>query len=782
MKLSLPNDVYIVRETGLPVEGRMKVYLHESDTYADVFTLDGADYVQAENPQLLHVGLPEASLFTDTGVYDIVIEQYIGPEGAMSVESPDEDFAKVDEFQWGLDFDPESFVANRVDTIDELRRVDPALKAVTVLWYNGPGDCVPRTYWWDAAAVNDEDGGYVICSEVTDTGRWILMWDEQYVPSCVYGVYPDDTANMNLLLNFPSTVGSFSLKTAQGVRFHAGVYSTGVDYATDKDLMFDEGARFTDTEFTCPRAFVTGSNTSYAADFYFTGENVEAHSGWFRTVNSWWHCKAHTMVIDEINHFASNTLDQVAELDGTVIVGSSRVLTTYVNGSYLWLKSCAILGAHIFNPSADYLRLQHMVFTTDWFTNTNANQYDFGAITSGHRLDCRTLFTNTVEFSRISNPNIYYLARLANGDTEFDGHGATYSMFTVNDQFTKISGCHVPSMIDHACATWKDVTVDAGLVFGTGGSNTVHMEGCSFFLGDDLPVRITAISLDRCNVATGSKWRTSTRITVTNSNWSATCELPEANKTSRALAQPLSFDHCTLGLGGNYIWTNNVVMTNCVSNAHVYNVPYHDGTDFRMVGTYVGNSFVQGALIECQPKNMPAETEVYDVRCDLTFKDNRFEQDDARGIVLPYYTYEFDNDKLFVSIYSGGGVYRNNTGKCPDEQPSMSFSASTLNQTIPWDGESDGMHYQDLSFATRVWNMSPSRSYSGGLVGIQYERGGDSWNPFNGQDARVHYGAMLHAATVGNFTEESNDQFSVVHCWRKIQGWDADLYVAYFNM
>lgn len=773
MKISSNIEQYFDDEGRPLVNGRVSFYKHDSDILADIFYLESDDYVQADNPVITSDDGRVPTVWFEAAVVDVKVEKCL----------PDGSYEQLDTFQVGFDY-PKAANSTLAYGIEELKNTDPAVGTVQVIGYHTDNDAPARFYVWDANCTLAADGGVIVESDIGEEGRWLLVWDDEKLPSSVYGIVPgENEANVAAFIGYPDVVGSYNIKTPPIPRFLAGTYTSSTTFSTTKTLYFDKGAQFRTADFVCRHAIIPDAGAAYVADFYFTGENAVARSSWFKSVNSWWHCNAHTMIFDETNHFASNSLTSIAELDGCVLVGCNRVLTTYANGSYLYLRGCAIQGRRLFSPSLDYLRFQLMDFTTDWFNTTNANQYDFGTIANGNRIECKTFFSNTLEFDRISSPNVYYLARKANGDTEFDGHGATYSMFTVNDQFVTIANCHVPSMIDRKCQTWKNVTVDAGIVFDAGGASAVVMDGCDFYLYGDLPVHIQYITLDNCNVRGGGKWRTSnTKITVTNSNWAATCELSEAAKTSRALAQQLTFDHCNIGTGANYIWTNNVVMTNCVSNAHVYNVPYHDGTYFRMIGTYCGNHFIQGAVIECRPKNMSAETEVYDVRCDLTFKDNRFDQDDSRGIVLPYYTNEFDNDKPFVSLYSTGGVYRNNTGKCPDEQPSMTFSAATLNHTIPWDGESDGMHYQDLSFAKRVWNMSPSRSYSGGLVGVQYERGGDSWNPFNGQDARIHYGSLLHAASVGDFTDESNDQFSVVHCWRKIQGWDADLYVAYFGI
>lgn len=175
-KLSIDNAPFLGRDSGLPVEGRIKIYLHDSDDLARVYTLEGQAYVEAANPQLIHTGYPDASLFVDVGLYDIVVEKYFGTEGEMSVDSPDSDFVQMAVYEFGLDMDIESMTRNEVDTIDELRSTDPSMHCVRVLWYSEPGDCVPRTYVWDPDSVNQEDGGYVIGSDISDSGRWILVW------------------------------------------------------------------------------------------------------------------------------------------------------------------------------------------------------------------------------------------------------------------------------------------------------------------------------------------------------------------------------------------------------------------------------------------------------------------------------------------------------------------------------------------------------------------------------------------------------------------------------
>ena len=142
--MSLGNEPYIERDTGKPLEGRLTVYLHDTNNVATVYTLEGPDFVEAENPQLVHGGSVDDSLFAQTGIYDLRLERYIGTPGQMSSESPDSDFEQVDVLECGIDFDLESMTANQVDFVSDLRDVAPEMGAVTVLWYESAGDCVPR--------------------------------------------------------------------------------------------------------------------------------------------------------------------------------------------------------------------------------------------------------------------------------------------------------------------------------------------------------------------------------------------------------------------------------------------------------------------------------------------------------------------------------------------------------------------------------------------------------------------------------------------------------------
>ena len=767
MKISSNIEQYFDDEGRPLVNGRVSFYKHDSDILADIFYVEGADYVQADNPVITADDGRVPTVWFEAAIIDVKIEKCL----------PDGSYEQIDTFQMGFDY-PKAANSTLAYGIEELKNTDPAVGIVQVVGYHTDNDAPARFYVWDANCTTAADGGCIVESDIGEEGRWVLLWDDEKLPSSVYGIVPgSNEANIAAFIGYPDVVGSYNIKMPPIPRFLAGTYTSNTTFSTTKPLYFDKGAKFTYADFLCSRAFIP-DYADYVADFGFTGNDVVAHSGWFRSVSSWWTCGAHTMVFDGANHFAYNSLTNPVTISNAVMVGNTRISTSYSNGAYLFIQNCDIQGRKLFSPQSDYIKFSNMNFTTDWFTATNANQYDFGTVASGHRLDVQTILSNTIQFERCTSPMVYYKARLANGDTSFDGHGATYS-FTTNDQFTSLSNLKLSSLIDRRCATWKNVYVDSTVTFDVGCASVITMEGCSFMLSGDTS-HVTQIALDSCDVRGGGKWLTSTRISVSNSNWGATVELSDAAKSSRALAQLLSFDRCTLSMGANYIWTNNIDMSNCLSNAHVYLVPYSDNGTFRMKGSFIKNRFVSGALIECRPKDMAAEYDVYDVIASLVFTDNRFEQDDSRGIVLPFVTQDFDWQKTFLSPYTatqGGCVYRGNTGKCPGEEPSRLFLSSAMTGSLPWGG--DYLHYlPPATYNQRVWNLNSQVNWYPGLMGIQFEPGSASYNKINGRDARAHYGTMLHSVRVVP-SDDMNDQFSCVHSWEGIDGWDDSVEVFY---
>lgn len=781
MKTALPNNVYIVRETGRPVEGRLKVYLHESNTYATVYTLEGSEYVQAENPQLLHAGLPAATLFIDAGVVDLVVQQYIGPEGAMSVESPDDDFATVDEFQYGLDFDPGT-VEQTVDTVEELRDTDPSVGVVRVLWYAEAGDCPVRFYVWDAASQNAEDGGYVIASSVSDSGRWILMWGDEVLPATVYGVRPGDESNLNLLLNYPDVVGSFQLRTAPSVRFPAGRYTSNISITTSRELCFDSGAYFKYASFTCPRVRTFGAPSTYLADFTFTGANAEAHSAWFRTVNAFWHCGANTFQLDVTNYFQDSELTTSVDLLNKVIIGCKRIPMTYATGAYLQIRGCGIYGHRIFSPTADIIRFRDTCFDQEWFTKANFGDWDFGLLSQDHRIQLITSDGNTIDPSNFWQPDVYLRACLGNGDTTFDGHNLPYST-TTNDQFTTIRNCRFNSgthFTDSKCDNWENVTVPAGIEFtGASLSRNVIMTGCKFGLSAHTSTgAISHMTISNCEVSNGGTWNVSdTALDVYDSRWAPGLTLSETAKTARTHNKSVNFTRTVFTDNSSTMWINDITLQSCTCCEHIYLVPYYEDSKFKHNCVLRDNRFIGNFRLDLAPKDMANESDVFHTYCTLVIENNRFEQTDSKGIWLPYVTNNGDWAKLYVE--SGiGSTFFGNTGNCPSEKPYHLYLSKNMTESYNVSSGNDNHYLPPAQYAHRVWNMSTTQVIWPNVYGWQCEPSSDSWNPYTGRSAEMHQCAMLHVPRV-DLSDEYNDQFLLVHCWSDNDDFDDDMLVVF---
>ena len=380
MKIAITsNGAFIDQRDGSLVEGRLSVYLRDSDDFATTYTLEGNEFVQAENPVLLHSGLPDNTLFADAGIYRLKVEKYTGPEGQMSVDSDPAYFEQIDIYEVGFDWDSAVTNAQNVDSIEDLRSVDPSVGSVNVLSYYSIGDCCPRTYVWDGASVDAIDGGYVVGSSVSDTGRWILLWADEILPCAVYGIYAGHEANLNSLFQYPRLVGSFSLVTAPCVRFTRGDYTSNTSFVTDKEVVMDGDAKFTLATIQCPKVRVIGSRSSYVGNFVFTAPDAEAHSSWFRTLQGFWKCDAPVLYIDGTNYFVSNTLVGNINLSNKKIIGSTHLDAVFGANAYYSVSQTTAVTGRIFNGS-DYVKVSGHGDEL-WLTS---GSWDPGLISAGH--------------------------------------------------------------------------------------------------------------------------------------------------------------------------------------------------------------------------------------------------------------------------------------------------------------------------------------------------------------------------------------------------------------
>lgn len=716
MKMQIGNEPFLYRPTGLPIEGRLHVFKLNTDVPARTYTLEGTEFVQGENPVLLHAGLPDDSLFVDVGLYTLSVDQYIGPEGEMSVDSPDEYFRKVDQFEVGIDFDPQASSANVVDTLENLQDASPDLKTVTVLWHDTPGDCIPRTYFWDATAQDAIDGGYVIGSNVSDTGRWILLWADEILPCSVYGVLPGREENLNLLLNYPATVGSMSLVTAPCVRFTPGNYTTSNNYATDKALVFDGGAKFTTAVFTCPRVRVLGNTpTSYVGEFNFTAPDAVAHSSWFRTLYGFWTCGAKYLEMDSTNFFADSVIHGNVSLAGKVVSGTGRIPCTYESGRYFTVSANTTINGRIFNAASDYVRIMTDGWGDEIFARTGS--WDPGLISAGHHIQYDSvpdldLFESADRWVKVM---VERRARISS---------QVWSDFTLDLQNRRLDNLNPGTFTEIRNGTFNRLTISgtsttditlrnvtASEFIYSGRYLTVYDSNIHF----NMEPSIRAIWGYNSRLGSGMIWNSpNVQCIFERCYIGISFHRVTENNNGESV---LKFVECNFQQNAG-IQTKNLEMYRCLTDNNAIKIyPYKASSDnsyhFRVV--LEGNTFNSDYPIEFTRVEMIngwAQEDVYDIILNWRIIGNTFAGNDE-GIRMRYWQKRSGSYYTRTFIKMANGVhsieYSGNIGKCPADNfrgVSIADNKSYVEETVS--GDAKVYKYQS---ANRRCMMNPGPTW-----------------------------------------------------------------------
>lgn len=281
MYLSFPQNQFFDAD-GKPLVGRVTFYVHDSATEADVYTLTGTTYTQASNPQYLtEAGTLENSIFFEASIVDVLLEKYVG-SSSMESDTDPSSWESVRTYSYGLEITT-SEETPTVTTINALKALSVDYGKALVTGYYAEGDSPARFYVWDASATDTSDGGYVIPSDNTSSGRWILINEGDTIDCRCYGVDASHTANLPSLLNYKATVGSQSFKTAAKIRFTPETYPTGLSFTTSKIVVLPKNFVYADT-LTCPIAELDPAGSAFA-NFVFTDLGVIVRKDAFYDAN-----------------------------------------------------------------------------------------------------------------------------------------------------------------------------------------------------------------------------------------------------------------------------------------------------------------------------------------------------------------------------------------------------------------------------------------------------------------------------------------------------------------
>ena len=664
------NPGSIVSRLGAPLQGRVTFYRHDTDELATIYTIEGQDFVQAANPQLLDVnGRLDDSVFFDCGIIDVRIEQYIGPDGFLSVDAPDEYFAAFDIFEYGIKLDNEGNAVHAVDTIADLKDVDVSMGVVLVRGYYALGDSPARYYVWDEDSNDSPDGGYVIESNGDAAGKWILCWGDEILPCSVYGVKPGTESNISSLLDYPALVGSMSLPTAPCVRFTRGTYTSAVNFSTSKELCFDPSAKFTGAKFTCPSVRVFGDVTDYVADFVFSDSSATARSSWFKTAKAFFSCGAGMLIADGSNFssaLSAHIDEEIACNNCTLLYETNtRLPLTYSGSGRVKFTNVNLEGNSVFDAT-DCLTFYNMTIFDKWWAVPSAVDWSVNVI-------ARSAGLATLTLDNFKSTEAYINAVIANGETKIDLSGRHISVWNDSD-ITDIRNLYCDALTIHAGA--NNVTL-----------HNVHAPSldvsCSMLFIEDSDVTFASVPSVSSVTAKNSSvdsfvtwnivtWNTPIGVDAMDCFWGVTLDYVQDNESDHSA---VTFKKCVFKTNTG-LKLKRLAMYDCVTDNNAIKIyPRYDSvlTEYFLTCTLEGNSFNSNTPIEFTKIDEiggVAQEDAYDCRLQWRIVNNSF-VGNSEGLRMRYWQYRTGiySGRTFVNPSNAAHdiTYYGNTGNCPSE-------------------------------------------------------------------------------------------------------------------
>ena len=664
MKISLPINQFF-DDQGFPlVGGRISIFKHDSDTLNDIFTLDGDIYRAAVNPIITSDEGRIPTVFFDAAVVDVRVEKANG----------DGTYELIDTFQAGFNV-PAATNDTVVNGIDALKDTNTEVGVVSVYGYDSNVAAPMRNYVWDPTCTADADDGVIVLSNTTETGRWILLWDDEKLPCSVYGIGPGHEANIAAFLTYPDIVSQWNIRTPKIPRFTQGTYTSDTTFSTSKSLYFDDGARFTKANFVC-RSVIIPYNSNYVADFNFNvGYQPVAESRWFRSVKKFWQCGAKELHQSDSNFFADTDIGNTGTICAILInrTISGRPLTM-TGGANLEFNHCNIQDYSL--STNWYTVFKNCDFCDRWFVDGN---WDFGTDVTHRQLVRST--ENRISLDHFADANVFVLHQAANRIPALDLQNRSVSGITADMPFTLIRN----AVIDYAHFN-HNMNLENCVV------NHLYLEHNYL----NLNTKNCQAVIEHCQVG---NWNDNRSNFSLNTDINTTFATLSWNETSIDLnshfigrteddliyQKNLVMWRCTVNNGT--IASSNPIFLECnIANTPIYVFPCSIFEELRQTWTlgmeFRGNRFNGTSCIRIGAHNGHSDhlTEVYEVRVDgIAITDNVFNTV-VSGITCPFWSganlsYRFlrgmttfdntdpsDRTKDYFPIRY---EYRGNDGNCP---------------------------------------------------------------------------------------------------------------------
>ena len=709
------NDLILDNDRKVIPGAKIECFDPTSNTSIDIYTYDSAndDYVPADNP--IYIGAlsrPDHTYFCDRLVL-CRLYKYLGNFSDPMIDDDTENWEFVREWLGAYNAVSSGTTEGTTYGLSGLLGTDPEIGTVTVVGYWTENDCEARQYVWDPTSVASADGGYIVKNPDIDTGRWILKFDGEYLPSTYYGVYPGREANINALLGYVDSIGT--QKTAPGVYFVRGNYTDSTTaLSTYKRILVDAGTTFTRETITCSDLKVIGKPTTPICDFYFSSTiNTPVHSSWFKTAQRFFLCNAKHFIFDPGTSFSNSQITSTPTLVDCIIEGSERLPLTYATGQCLSLQNCDIVGDRIFNVSSDYLKFTNMNITDRWWVNSNASNWDVGSIANGNHIEAKSAAMNNLSIRNFNSPNVYMRFAAADGTQDIDLEGASISAFDASvraSSFLILRNCRIRGDMNlyHTMTlynVWVNGNIDTSTAPNEGISITAYNSRL-YFYNDLKPVSLTAYN---------SKVYTHSIFTANNLQLTLTdCDdvLVSLNYATdnTATTRVQTFKNCylrscTFGLKEAHFY-------NCYIDGGTYKFyPFKSGNDFYLRTTFSGCTINMSNALEYNKfYNTSDASSCYGCWSENKWVGNNFIGSNANGITMPLWGVA-SSELLFIRATNHPNhLCSGNVGKCPKEKASGLFLSSWSDGTIY--GRSDHPSVKKMNLSTRAF-PNLNEGYSG---------------------------------------------------------------------
>jgi len=729
------SDLVLDNDQNIIPGAKIEVFDPVSNNHVNIYTYDSVNdqYVIAQNPIYLdNQSRAQQTYFSDRLVL-CMLYKYIGSFSDPMTDDDTENWRYVRDWL-------SSFNTNVTDNdamvtgLSGLKAADTDLGSVSVVGYWTGDDCEARSYVWNPTSVATPDNGYIVKSDDSDTGRWILQFDGEYLPSTYYGVYPGREANMNALLTFPAAIGS--QLTAPGVYFRRGTYNDATTaLTTNKKVLVDADTEFTRTSFTVSDIKVIGHSTHgvcdwviYDPDHYTSSQLV--HSSWFRTAEGFWKSKARTLVIDQYNHFTSSVINNPVTIYQQNIIGNSYINATYAGEGRISINQCNIVGQQIFRVNYDNLTFFNTEIKQEWFTVSSTSDYTG----LGTRLICSS-DTNTINLCNFKNNAVgsdFYRAIMAHrGSNTLDLDGRIIGTFT--NTFTNLKNVTVGSgnsiHIDGSIGTVNLSNVRGGYVTVDGSNITLNITDGSVInlINPDnvLTLNVTDSTVGSASVGLQANNIDTFKTSINALRSTITANLVQSSASSTSWGKDLKLIETTLNrTDGTHQLSGKIWMKNCSIQQPVVIYPFKDNSNNYWFFSefqeciFSGSGAVRYELYD--PTNM--STTVHHIKPHIKFDGNSFNGTDPYGIRMPMWTSndQTGNYPFLSTLYSDYNCYyKGNSGTCPREWETY-FSMANMDSISDFDQVPSG-YVSKIGNRSRVWYLNAmGTTYIGSLMAEVY--------------------------------------------------------------